>query len=226
MTSTSLVLREKDHNNRAIDQYLQYQPKELINYVKEKDFQYSDITDEQTILLIGLLIDARDAFSQQKFDVRKIRQMFKVTLKPNVELKRQRPSKVPLHLKEKLEKLLPQLKDAYIFREMGDDNDMGSLFVNPIILMPKNDYVKLVIDARYLNSVTDLTNYSWPSELVQMVMTRVNVRFFSVSDLSRAYHQFPLNPETQKLTSFTIGGEQYTYTRRFYGVCGLSNFFN
>ena len=39
---------------------------------------------------------------------------------------------------------------------MGDDDEMGSLFVNPIILMPKNDYVKLVIDARYLNSVTDL----------------------------------------------------------------------
>ena len=28
------VLREKDHNNRLIDHYLQYQPKELINYVK------------------------------------------------------------------------------------------------------------------------------------------------------------------------------------------------
>ena len=33
------VLREKDHNNRLIDHYLQYQPKELINYVTEFDFQ-------------------------------------------------------------------------------------------------------------------------------------------------------------------------------------------
>ena len=33
------VLREKDHNNRLIDHHLQYQPKELINYVKEFDFQ-------------------------------------------------------------------------------------------------------------------------------------------------------------------------------------------
>ena len=32
------VLREKDHNNRRIDHYLQYQPKELIDYVKEFDF--------------------------------------------------------------------------------------------------------------------------------------------------------------------------------------------
>ena len=74
-----------------------------------------------------------------KFDVGKTRQKFHVTLKPNVKLKRQRASKVPLHLKDKLKKLLTQLKDADIIREMGDDDEMGSLFVNPIILMPKND---------------------------------------------------------------------------------------
>ena len=34
------VLREKNQKKRLIDHYLQYQPKELINYVKEFDFQY------------------------------------------------------------------------------------------------------------------------------------------------------------------------------------------
>ena len=173
-----------------------------------------------------MFVDARDVFSQHKFDVGKIRQNFHVTLKPNAELKRQRPNKVPLHLKEKLEKLLTQLKDANIVREMGDDDKMGSLFVIPIILMPNNDYVKLVIDAGYLNSVTDLTNYRWPSEPVQMIMTRVNGKCFSVSDHSCAYHQVPFNPEKQKLTSFIIGEKQYTYTRGFYGLCGLPNFFS
>ena len=149
-----------------------------MQYVKEFDFQFSDITDEEMILLIDMLIDSRDVYSQHKFDVGKTREKFHVTLKPNVELKRQRPSKVPLHLKEKVEKLLTQLKNADIIREMGDDDELGSLF-NPIILMPKSDYVKLVIDARFLNSVTDLTNYSWPLEPVQMMMTRVNGKFFS-----------------------------------------------
>ena len=172
-----------------------------------------------------MLVEARHVYSQHIFDVGKTRQKFHVTLKPNVELKRQQPSKVPLHLKEKLEKLLTQLKDADIISEMGLDDEMGSLFVNPIIPMPKNDYVKLVIDARYPNSVTDLTNYSWPLELVQMIMTKVKGKVFSVSDLSCAYHQFPSSPETQKLTSFIFGGKQYSYTRGFYGLCGLLNFF-
>ena len=51
-------------------------------------------------------------------------------------------------------------------------------------------------------------------------------KFFSVSDLSCAYHQVPLSLETQKLTSFIIGGRQYTNTRGFYGLCGLPNFFS
>ena len=135
-----------------------------------------------------MLIDSKDVYSLHKFDVEKTRQNFHVTLKPNVELKRRRASKVPLHLKDKLEKLLTKLKDADIIREMGDDDEMGSIFVNPIILKPKNDNVKLVIDARYLNSVTDLTNYSWPLEPIQMIMARVNGKFSSVSDLSFAYH--------------------------------------
>ena len=109
---------------------------------------------------------------------------------------------------------------------MGDDDEMGSLFVNHIILVPKSDYAKLVIEARFLNSVTVLTKYSWPLEPVQMIMARVNGKFFSVSDLSCAYQQVSLSPDTQKLTSFIIGGSQYTYTRRFYGLCGLPIFFS
>ena len=100
------------------------------------------------ILLIDMLIDSKDVYSLHKLDVGKTRQKFHVTLKPNVELNRQRASKVPLHLKNELEKLLTQLKDADIIRELGDDDEMGSLFVNTIFLMPQNGYVKLVIDAR------------------------------------------------------------------------------
>ena len=41
------------------------------------------------ILPIGMLVRARDVYSQHKFDVGKTRQKFHVTLKPNVEQKKQ-----------------------------------------------------------------------------------------------------------------------------------------
>ena len=86
--------------------------------------------------------------------------------------------------------------------------------------------MKLVRDARFLNSVTDVINYSRPLEPVLMIMTQVNGKFFSVSDLCCAYHQVPLSPETQKLTSFFFGGRQYTYPRGFYGLCVFPKFFS
>ena len=155
-----------------------------MQYVKAFDFQFFDITDEEMSFLIDMLIDSRDVYLQHNFDVGKTRQRLHVKLKPNVESKRQRPSKVPQHLKDKLEKLSSQLKDAHVIREKGYDDQMGPLFVNPIILMPKSDYVKLVMGAPFLNSVTHLSNNSWPLEPLQMIVALVNGKLFSVSYLS------------------------------------------
>ena len=57
-------------------------------------------------------------------------------------------------------------------------------------------------------------------------MTHINGKYFTASDLSCAYHQVPLSPETQKLTSFVIGGKHYTYQVGFYGLCGLPQWFS
>ena len=174
-----------------------------------------------------MINDSRDVYSQHNFEIGQTRQKFHVISKPNPELGKQRPIKCPLHLKGQLEKFLGQIQDSGIIREMRVDDELGSLFVNPIILLPKADYNKLVIDSRYLNSITDLTNYSWPVEPVQMILTRINGNYFTASDLSRAYHQVPLSPETQKLTSFVFLGEkQYTYQVGLHGLRGLPQWFS
>ena len=121
---------------------------ELVKYMEEFDFQHLHITDGEMFLLFDMLVDAPEVYSEHKFDVRKTHRRCLATLKPNAELKGQRPSKVTMHLKEKLKKLLTQLKVVDIIWELADDDEMGSLFVNPINLMRKNDYVKLVIEWR------------------------------------------------------------------------------
>ena len=57
---------------------------------------------------------------------------------------------------------------------MGDDDELGSFFVNPVKPLPKAEYVELVINAGYLNSITNLANYSWPLQPVHLIMTRIN----------------------------------------------------
>ena len=180
-------------------------------FLKKYDFSQSDINDAQLLDLMKLLARDKDVYSQHKYDVGKIKQKFHVKLLPNSTLTKQRPSRVPLHHQEKLEVLLDQLCKAGIIREMGDDTEMGSSFINPVIILPKGSIVKLVIDARYLNSIADLSKYSWPLEPIGSLLTRLNGNNFTTSDLCSAYNQVPLTKETQELTSFVIGSKQYTF---------------
>ena len=195
-------------------------------FLKNIDFSESDITDSELQHLLRVLIENHDVFSKFTYDVGKITQGFHVKLKNDAELRKQRPSKVPLDYRDRLEILLNELQRARIIREMGSDIEKGSLFTNPIIILPKGDTVKLVIDARYLNSITDLSNYSWPLEPVQMLLTRLDGVYYTTSDLASAYNQVPLSEDIKKLTSFVVGGKQYMFERGFYGLCGLPNFFS
>ena len=90
---------------------------------------------------LRIFVGNNDVFSKFTHDVGKITQEFHVQLKKNAELRKQRPTKVPLHYKHRLEILLIELQRAGIIREMGNDVEMGSLFTNPIILL-EGDTVK------------------------------------------------------------------------------------
>ena len=84
----------------------------------------------------------------------------------------------------------------------------------------------MVIDDRYLNSITDLSNYSWLPEPVQLLLIRLNGVYYTTRELASAYNQVPLSEDTKKVTSFVVGGKQYMFERGFYGLCGLLNFFS
>ena len=60
------ILRRKEQNEALFEYYLQYQPKELFDYVKQLDFQYSDITDNKMTLLIDMLIDLKMCIPYKK----------------------------------------------------------------------------------------------------------------------------------------------------------------
>ena len=66
---------------------------------------------------------------------------------------------------------------------------MDLLCNSPIGILPKGDTVKMVIDAQYLNSNTDLSNYSRPLESVRMLLTRHDGVHYTTNDLASAYNQ-------------------------------------
>ena len=93
------ILRPKQLNDDSIDYYLQYQSKDIKNIMKQFDFRYTDLEDEELVTLIDMIIESRDVYSQHKNDIGQTRQKFNVTLKPNSVLRKQRSSMCPFILK-------------------------------------------------------------------------------------------------------------------------------
>ena len=97
--------------------------------------------------------------------------------------------------------------------------------LNPFTIIPKGDAIKIVLDARLLNSNTNQELESWPIEPLAPQLARANKKYKSTIDLIYAYAHTPLDEETIKLTGFSSGDKLYTFIRGFYGLKGLPNFF-
>ena len=119
-------------------------------------FQYSEVTDKEYLQLCSILVKYRNCYATHKNDVGQIATLFRIRLKPNAKLQTQKPTKVPIHYREKL---LDELEKPNIIRQIGstpsDKSIYGTTFLNPLIIIPKGDTIKVVLDARHLNSKTN-----------------------------------------------------------------------
>ena len=84
---------------------------------------------------LKITISEKKTFPKNEFDVGQITQALHVHMKKNAKLRKRRPSKIPLHYRGRLEILLNELQRVGIFREMGNEVEMGSLFTNTIIII-------------------------------------------------------------------------------------------
>ena len=191
-------------------------------------FQYSDVTHDEYLKLCFFLFEYRNCFATNKNDVGQIATPFRIRLKPNAQLQTQRTNKVPIYYREKLKKLLDHLEKHNIIRQIvstpSDKSIYGTTFLNPVIIIPKRDTIKVVLDARHLNSNTDQSFESGPIEPLAPQLARANKNFKSAIDLMYAYDHAPLDEETITLTSFSSGDELNAFTRCFYILEGLPNF--
>ena len=198
-------------------------------FIKKFNFEYSDLTDTEYVNLCNILINNQNCYAKHKNDVGKISIPFRIRIKENCKLQTQRHSKVPIHYRDRLNKLLLELEKYNIIKHIGSTPDekhtIGTTFLNPLIFIPKGDAIKVVLDARHLNSNTNQELESWPIEPLAPQLARANKKYKSTIDLMYAYAHTPLDEETIKLTGFSSGDKLYAFIRGFYGLKGLPNFF-
>ena len=198
-----------------ISNYTEKQQKFLTMF----NFQHSQITQDEFEKLAKQLIKYSSVYATSKFDVGKISSSLHLPLKPDAVFKKQRASKVPIHLHDKVNRLLDILEQYNIISPVNkEEQPKGNTFINPVIILAKGESLKIVLDARYLNSLIDESKCNWPIEPIQVILTKINGKYFTTADMNSAYNQMPLDEQSRRLTQFVIGNQQYEFNRLFYGI--------
>ena len=183
------------------------------------NFEHSQITQTEFDKLAKQLLKNSTVYATSKFDVGKISSSLHLPSKPDAVFKKQRASKVPIHLHDKINRLLDILEQyKFISPVNKEEQPKGNTFINPVINLAKGESLKIVLDARYLNSLIDESKCNWPIEPIQVIFTKINGKYFTTADMNSAYNKMPLDEQSRRLIQFVIGNQQHEFNRLFYGI--------
>ena len=176
--------------------------------------------------LCTILASYQLCYATNRYDVGTITTHFRIRLRLNAKLKTRRPTKIPIHHRVKLKILPEELGTHNIIRQVGSTHlYTETSFLNPLIFIPKGATIKVVLDARHLNSNTNQPFESCPIEPLAPQLARANKKYKSAVDLLYAYAHAPLDEETISLTIFSSGDNMYAFSQGFYGPKYVPNFF-
>ena len=140
-------------------------------------------------------------------------------MKLDAVFKKQRASKVPIHLHDEVNPLLDILEQYEIISPVNkEEQPKGNTLINPDITLANGESLKIVLVTRYLSSLIDESKCNWRIEPIQVILTKINGKSFTTADMNSAYNQMPLDEQSRRLTQFVIGNQQYEFNRLFYGI--------
>ena len=100
-----------------------------------------------------------------------------------------------------------------------------SQWCSPIVVVPKksSDEVRLCVDFTQLNKFIVREGYQSPTphECVASIQAS-KAKVFSSFDALKGYHQCPLNPASQELTTFITPFGQFKYLRAPFGLSSIA----
>ena len=143
----------------------------------------------------------------------------------------QKGRRVPITLPEKVDREIDKLLQQGHIEKLGDCSDR--YFVSSIVITVKMDgSVKLALEARELNKQVHKNKYQRPNieELIDTVGQMISKMksgdiCFSIMDLTYAYGQLPLRPETSVQCNFSLVGgrstDTYRFKNEFYGLTSM-----
>lgn len=191
---------------------------------REKSFQLENklkevlatgkISEKQLLELEGVLLREEKLFQNNpgRAKIGKHR----IVLKEGIEAKRMNPYRVPLSLKEQIDKQINELLQAGLIIESTSE------FAHPVVCVSKKDgSIRLCVDYRHLNSGTIDDGY--PMAILQeMILEVASANYITLLDMVRGYWQIPVEESCQHLTAFVTHRGQYQWRVMPFGLKGAA----
>ena len=117
-------------------------------------------------------------------------------------------------MRDKLTTKLDELVELDIIEKVSGP----SSWVSPVVVVPKpSGDIRLCVDMRQAHMAVKRERFPIPT--IDEVLQDLNQnKFFSKLDLTSAYHQIELSPESRDITTFGTHKGLYRYKRLMFGI--------
>lgn len=217
MGTLELVEEEaKSHQNDVI-RMLEKSDDELMskdqfNLLVNEISSNPNLTVEEKQMALTTIKNYKDVFSINKMDIGCCKEVKHSILMKDVVPINQPFRRVPLGLETKVDELVEDLVNKNIIRL--SESPWNSPLV---VIKKKNGDIRLCIDFRLVNSVTQKTSYPIP-ETQHLLDSLTGSMYFSTLDLSSAYYQVEIEESHKKYTAFATRRGHYEFNRMPFGL--------
>ncbi|KAI7802904.1 hypothetical protein IRJ41_022848 [Triplophysa rosa] len=133
---------------------------------------------------------------------------------------RQKLRRLPLSIRKEVSIELDHLHKAGIIEAVD-----SSEWVSPLVVVRKRDgHMRLCVDLREPNKSVIMDCYTLP-HMEELFTELVGASYYSQIDLSCAYHQLPLHPDSRNLTAFITHDGLFRFTRVPFGLASAPSAF-
>ncbi|UYV69954.1 K02A2.6-like [Cordylochernes scorpioides] len=151
-----------------------------------------------------------------------IRNPYEIKLKPGAKpYAVHTPRRVPIFFMEKLKTRLEELEKAGIIAQVN----VATKWCAPTVIAGKpNGDIRLCVDLSRLNEHVQRERHPMP--VVEHMLGQLGeARFFSKLDANSGFHQIPLSPDCQHLTTFITPFGRYKFCRMPFGISLAPEYF-
>uniref|UniRef100_A0A3Q1EX45 Gypsy retrotransposon integrase-like protein 1 n=2 Tax=Acanthochromis polyacanthus TaxID=80966 RepID=A0A3Q1EX45_9TELE len=177
----------------------------------EGDLDLSHLVEELVVELRQLFAEMPSLFSATPGKTRVIEHTIRLK---DTRPFRQRPYRVP-------QKLVGQLqKEIEAMLQLGVIEPSNSEWCSPVVIVYKKDgTLRICIDFRKLNSVSEFDAYPMPR--IDELLERIgSARYITTLDLCKGYWQVPLDPSSRPYTAFRTPAGLFQFTVMPFGLHG------